>query len=389
MQLFPGKQGGGSMKIKEVEAIVGMNRANIRFYEDEGLISPARKKENNYREYSMEDVRRLQRIKTLRVLGIPVTDIRAMGEGKLTLDQAVRSRLESIEDEKRNLDIVQNVCENILSQELTYEAVEESLLISETPKERYFWKDRLSGIMQEDITVEIVSRKQLNTNIGVMLIYGYLLNIIVCLLFGDTILNYRGTPAMNEDIFFAEIVFCFVTAVVCNISVFFTSSIKILGVLFHFSALVMTPAAAVVFGFISEHYEEMRHNRYNEWVNMDISGKVLAVFWTLVILYILVRWIASLVWEEVSLKLRYTFLLSLLFTAVVTVIAGLTIGRWITGFAAGLLFSLYLGASWFYAVCGAEGRSRYYAIVEASRIMNFVGAAVANRGKGVGGIVFR
>ena len=30
------------MVIKEVEALTGMTRANIRFYEKEGLIAPAR-----------------------------------------------------------------------------------------------------------------------------------------------------------------------------------------------------------------------------------------------------------------------------------------------------------------------------------------------------------
>ena len=42
------------MTIKELEALVGMTRANIRFYEQEGLISPTRLP-NSYRDYSQED----------------------------------------------------------------------------------------------------------------------------------------------------------------------------------------------------------------------------------------------------------------------------------------------------------------------------------------------
>lgn len=90
------------MKIKEVEVLVGINRANIRFYEKEGLISPVREKDNNYREYTMDDVKTLQRIKTLRTLGISVGDIRRMEEGSLFLDEVIRNRLESIEEEKKN-----------------------------------------------------------------------------------------------------------------------------------------------------------------------------------------------------------------------------------------------------------------------------------------------
>ena len=43
------------MTIKEIETLSGLPRANIRYYESEGLISPKRA-ENGYREYSQADV---------------------------------------------------------------------------------------------------------------------------------------------------------------------------------------------------------------------------------------------------------------------------------------------------------------------------------------------
>ena len=64
------------MKIKDVEKQVGISKANIRFYEEEGLIHPARNQENNYREYSKADVEQLQEIKKLRLIGIPVQEIK-------------------------------------------------------------------------------------------------------------------------------------------------------------------------------------------------------------------------------------------------------------------------------------------------------------------------
>ena len=39
------------MTIKEVEILTGITKANIRFYEKEGLLAPGRSS-NNYREYS-------------------------------------------------------------------------------------------------------------------------------------------------------------------------------------------------------------------------------------------------------------------------------------------------------------------------------------------------
>ena len=44
------------MTIKELEARTGMVRANIRYYEEEGLLAP-RRLDNGYRDYSEEDVR--------------------------------------------------------------------------------------------------------------------------------------------------------------------------------------------------------------------------------------------------------------------------------------------------------------------------------------------
>ena len=43
------------MKINEVEAAVGVTKKNIRFYEEEGLISPSREPGNGYRSYSQAD----------------------------------------------------------------------------------------------------------------------------------------------------------------------------------------------------------------------------------------------------------------------------------------------------------------------------------------------
>ena len=46
------------MNIKEIEERSGLTRANIRYYEQEGLLAPARR-ENKYRDYSEEDLETL------------------------------------------------------------------------------------------------------------------------------------------------------------------------------------------------------------------------------------------------------------------------------------------------------------------------------------------
>ena len=50
-------------KINEVEALVGITKKNIRFYEAEGLLSPRRNSQNGYRDYGEEEVDALRHIK--------------------------------------------------------------------------------------------------------------------------------------------------------------------------------------------------------------------------------------------------------------------------------------------------------------------------------------
>ena len=63
------------MTIAELERRSGLTRANIRFYEAEGLLRPARR-ENGYRDYSEEDLALLLRVRLLRELGLPLAEIR-------------------------------------------------------------------------------------------------------------------------------------------------------------------------------------------------------------------------------------------------------------------------------------------------------------------------
>lgn len=89
------------MTIQEVEKLAGMTRANIRFYEKEGLITPERNEANNYRAYSDRDVEALRKIKHLRILGISVKDIKRIIENELELPEAAEYRLEELKEEKK------------------------------------------------------------------------------------------------------------------------------------------------------------------------------------------------------------------------------------------------------------------------------------------------
>ena len=86
------------MKINQVEELTGITKKNIRFYEEQKLISPQRNPANGYREYSMEDVKQLSRIKLLRKLGIPIESIRKMESGEMKLDDCMIKRVHELKE---------------------------------------------------------------------------------------------------------------------------------------------------------------------------------------------------------------------------------------------------------------------------------------------------
>ena len=83
------------MKINEAEQLLGITKANIRFYEKEGLLNPSRN-ENGYRDYSEADIRQLKQIVILRKLGIPVQQIGDILDGALPLQDALEENIASL-----------------------------------------------------------------------------------------------------------------------------------------------------------------------------------------------------------------------------------------------------------------------------------------------------
>ena len=104
------------MKINEVEAAVGVTKKNIRFYEEEGLITPGREPGNGYRSYSQADVERLRRIKLLRKLDVPLAEIREMLEGQKTLAEGMAQQLERLSTRRKDLEEAIGFC-TLLRQE--------------------------------------------------------------------------------------------------------------------------------------------------------------------------------------------------------------------------------------------------------------------------------
>ena len=90
---------------KEMEQRSGVPRANIRYYEAEGLLTPARSG-NGYRDYSEEDLRTLEKIKLLRRLGVSIEELRALRSGRADLVAVLRRRQAEADGERSALERV-------------------------------------------------------------------------------------------------------------------------------------------------------------------------------------------------------------------------------------------------------------------------------------------
>lgn len=122
------------MKIQEAEALAGISKKSIRFYEEQGLLTPRRNSENRYREYGMPDVERLRQIKFLRKLGVPLEEIRRILAGKQTLQEGMRRHLAVLEEEKRTLEGSIDYCKRLRDGDTGLEELDAAALLRDMEK---------------------------------------------------------------------------------------------------------------------------------------------------------------------------------------------------------------------------------------------------------------
>lgn len=120
------------MNIREVEQLTGLKKANIRYYEQEGLLSPQRNVQNNYREYSAGDVEILDKIKLLRTLGVSIHDIGELQKGKTTVPEIMEKRSEELKNELRQAEELKELCARAEKTAVTFESIAPSLINSDS-----------------------------------------------------------------------------------------------------------------------------------------------------------------------------------------------------------------------------------------------------------------
>lgn len=115
------------MTINELERLTGITKQNIRFYEKKELLHPARNSENNYREYTEEDLAALKMIKLLRKLDFSLEDIRKTVSKEASLHTLLSQHLTELETKQTQLNACINICKELLNEEIETLDVDKTL----------------------------------------------------------------------------------------------------------------------------------------------------------------------------------------------------------------------------------------------------------------------
>ena len=377
------------MKIKEVEALVGIKKTNIRFYEREGLLNPERSEENNYREYSEEDVRRLEQIKMLRMLDVPTADIRLLFDDKLEMQEVMERRLESIDREEKALQEMRQLCQTIITKQINLDSMDETIF-EDSPK---VWKERLQEVLEYDLVNDVISKKKLNLHLMLSLVYGYFVNALVAFLVSDFFLNYERTvdPAAIEGAigtkrYFPQIslltVVLAIAVVFSIVALYCSSSVKVHVIIFHISAIITTP---FIIEFTRIYTDTWEAETLGVILLKEFSNIQIATFWIMIMIYVVGIYILSLVCENMFSKRRYMIPTAIVITGIYTYIAFVNTGEWKIPLVCFLIMTIFIGMSWAGALMDRESYNRYYAVIIAARIMNVMGCTLINQGRGSGG----
>lgn len=350
------------MTIKEVETLVGMTSANIRYYEKEGLITPHRNSSNNYRDYTEEDVQDLEKIKVLRVLGVTIQDIYGIMNGEKTLYDVMNCRLDELKEEAKKIEEVEKTCQYIVMQHMDYETMD-----SKTLNEKIISRtDLLREVLKRDIQEEYMTAKQMNRTIGAMMIYGYLLSAVISWFFGNyfredlqILKDFANWETENHAWLFWGWMF---TCWIIGMMVHCTSNLTAHMVMFQIVAFTFGPALNV-FCYWTFHGKP----------KLLLAKEEIAVILFMMALYLLIVMLVGDRKEELFRSYGKMAMLSLVCSIPVIAVIYVMTDSLLLFIIVGIIVFMgimFLGLGWVTANQEYSTYNRYHAYVSANNMMN-------------------
>ncbi|MFT8669242.1 MAG: MerR family transcriptional regulator [Liquorilactobacillus hordei] len=89
-------------KISEISSITGLSIPTLRYYEDLGLLKPARN-DNNYRVFKDKDLRWIEFISRAKATGMPLAKIIEYSKLREQGDETVKERISILEQQEQIL----------------------------------------------------------------------------------------------------------------------------------------------------------------------------------------------------------------------------------------------------------------------------------------------
>jgi DNA-binding transcriptional MerR regulator len=109
--------------IGDVARRTGLSVSTIRFYADEGIVTPTGLTEGGFRQYDVHAIARLELVRSLRDLGAGLDDVRRVLAAETTLRDLAATHLRLVEDKLRQFRARRAVLRTIVRQHTTAEQV--------------------------------------------------------------------------------------------------------------------------------------------------------------------------------------------------------------------------------------------------------------------------
>ena len=87
-----------NMTTHEVEEMLSITKKTLIYYENEGLVKPARDS-NNYRNYNQEDVSRIKFILLLREMDVTIEEIKQIINDKKSIRDVLENKKDTLSEE--------------------------------------------------------------------------------------------------------------------------------------------------------------------------------------------------------------------------------------------------------------------------------------------------
>lgn len=145
----------GSFTIGEVSRRTGLPVKTIRFYSDEGLLPPADRTSSGYRLYDVTAMARLELIKTLRELGLGLTDVAAVLARETSVSRLAHRHIDALDEQIRRLRLRRAVLRAVVKRQSELEEVKlMNKLASMSDEERARLVDEFWREVSEGLTVD-------------------------------------------------------------------------------------------------------------------------------------------------------------------------------------------------------------------------------------------